>query len=114
VPVAVTCPSGRFGGAQLGTGGILGQDLNVPQLDATFAVRGGIDPRDGLRTLTIDAARAIGVQRIVGSLEVGKDADVLILDGDPLSYKSFVETSLVNGKVVYEKDKESFYRHIKR
>ncbi len=114
VPVAVTCPSGRFGGAQVGTGGILGQDLNVPQVDAAFAVRGGIDPRDGLRTLTIDAARAIGADRFLGSLEVGKDADVLILDGDPLSYKTFVESALVNGKVVYEKDKESFYSHIKR
>ena len=114
VPVAVTCPSGRFGGAQLGTGGILGQDLNVPQVDAAFAVRGGLPARDGLRTLTIDAARVIGVQGIVGSLEAGKDADVLILDGDPLSYKTFVETALVNGKVVYEKDKETFYKHLKR
>ncbi|MEZ5964610.1 MAG: amidohydrolase family protein [Planctomycetota bacterium] len=114
VPVAVTCPSGRFGGAQVGTGGILGQDLNTPQVDAAYAIRGGLDPRHALATLTLDAARLAGVESCVGSLEPGKDADVLILDGDPLSYRTFVETALVNGKVVYEKAKESYYQHIRR
>jgi imidazolonepropionase-like amidohydrolase len=111
VPLAVTCPSGRFGGAQVGTGGIMGSDLNTPQIDAAFAIRGGLDPRRGLRTLTIDAARIAGADGFVGSLEPGKDADVLILDGDPLSYRTFVEVALVNGKVVYEKAKEPLYRN---
>ncbi len=114
VPVAVHPPSGRFGGATLGTGGILGQDLNTPHVDAAFAVRGGLDNRKALRTITLDAARMLGAEARIGSLEAGKDADVLILDGDPLHYRSFVETALVNGRVVYEKDKEPFYRHIKR
>jgi hypothetical protein len=48
------------------------------------------------------------------SLEPGKDADVLILDGDPLHYSSFVTTAVVNGKVVYEKAKEPLYKHIAR
>lgn len=114
VPVAVHPPSGRFGGATLGVGGILGQDLNTPHVDAAFAVRGGLDNRKALRTITLDSARMIGAEARIGSLEPGKDADVLILDGDPLHYRSFVETALVNGRVVYEKDKEPFYRHIKR
>jgi Amidohydrolase family len=115
VPVAVTCPSGGFGGgAGVGTGGILGQDLNTPQVDAAFAVRGGMDNRKALRTLTLDAAKCLGVDARIGSLEAGKDADVLILDGDPLHYRTFVETAIVNGKVVYEKGKEPFYSHIKR
>ncbi len=114
VPIAVTCPSGRFGGAQVGTGGIMGSDLNTPQVDAAFAIRGGLDPRRGLRTLTLDAARVVGADRFVGSLEPGKDADLLILDGDPLSYRTFVETAVVNGKVVYEKAKESLYRNLSR
>jgi imidazolonepropionase-like amidohydrolase len=63
-----------------------------------------------LRTLTLDAARIAGVEDRIGSLEAGKDADLLILDGDPLSYKTFVDVAIVNGKVVYEKDKEPFYR----
>ncbi len=114
VPVAVHPPSGRFGGSSLGTGGILGQDLNTPHVDAAFAVRGGLNNRKALRTITLDAARMMGAEARVGSLEAGKDADVLILDGEPLHYRTFVETAIVNGKVVYEKAKEPFYRHIKR
>jgi hypothetical protein len=112
VPIAVTCPVGMFGGAGVGTGGILGQDLNVPQVDAAFAVRGGLDNRKALRTITLDSARMIGADARIGSLEPGKDADVLILDGDPLHYSTFVETAVVNGKVVYEKGKETLYSHI--
>ena len=114
VPVAVHPPSGRFGGATLEVGGILGQDLNTPHVDAAFVVCGGLDNCKALRTITLDSARMIGADVRIGSLEPGKDADVLILDGDPLHYRSFVETALVNGRVVYEKDKEPFYRHIKR
>ncbi len=114
VPVAVTCPVGMFGGAGVGTGGILGQDLNTPQVDAAYAVRGGMDNRKALRTITLDAARLLGVERRIGSLEPGKDADVLILDGDPLHYATFVTTALVNGKVVYEKANEPLFRHITR
>ena len=114
VPVAVTCPVGMFGGAGVGTGGILGQDLNTAHIDAAFAVRGGMDNRKALRTLTLDAARILGVDARLGSLEPGKDADVLILSGDPLHYATFVMTAVVNGKVVYEKGKEPLYRHIAR
>ena len=115
VPVAVTTGGGRFGGTPgVGTGGILGQDLNTPTVDAAFAIRGGLDDHKGLRTITLDAAKIMGAETRIGSIEVGKDADLLILDGDPLHYKTFVEIALVNGKVVYEKDKEPFYRHIKR
>ncbi len=114
VPVAVTCPGGMFGGTGVGTGGILGQDLNTPHVDAAFAVRGGLDNRKALRTLTLDAANIIGVGSRIGSIEAGKDADILILDGDPLHYATFVETAIVNGKVVYEKAKEPLFRHIAR
>ncbi|MCK5944413.1 MAG: amidohydrolase family protein, partial [Planctomycetes bacterium] len=92
VPVAVTTPSGMFGGGGVGTGGILGQDLNTPHVDAAYAVRGGLDNRKALRTLTLDAANILGVGDRVGSLEAGKDADILILDGDPLHYSTFVTT----------------------
>ena len=114
VPVAVTCPSGRFGGSGVGTNGILGQDLNTPHVDAAYAVRGGLANRKALRTLTLDAAEVMGVGDRVGSLEPGKDADVLILNGDPLHYATFVTTAVVNGKVVYEKGKEALFGHIDR
>lgn len=114
VPVAVTCPGGTFGGAGVGTGGILGQDLNTPHIDAAFAVRGGLENRKALRTITLDAAKLLGVDSRIGSLEAGKDADVLILQGDPLHYATFVTTAIVNGKVVYELAKEPLYRHLAR
>ncbi|MBL8726068.1 MAG: amidohydrolase family protein, partial [Planctomycetes bacterium] len=75
---------------------------------------GGLDNRKALRTITLDAARMIGAEHRIGSLEPGKDADVLILDGDPLHYATFVTTAFVNGKVVYEKDREPLYNHITR
>ena len=114
VPVAVTCPSGRFGGSGVGTNGILGQDLNTPHVDAAYAVRGGLDNRKALRTLTLDAAEIMGVGDRIGSLEAGKDADILILNGDPLHYATFVTTAVVNGEVVYEKGNEALFGHIER
>jgi imidazolonepropionase-like amidohydrolase len=114
VPVAITVPNNRYGGSGVGTGGILGQDLNTPFVDVAYAVRGGMDDRKALRTITLDAARMLGVDDRIGSLEPGKDADILILDGDPLHYATFVEVALVNGKVVYEKAEDPPFRHIKR
>jgi imidazolonepropionase-like amidohydrolase len=112
VPVAVLPPGGLMGGG-LGLGGILGRDLNTPFLDACFAIRGGMDADEALATITLYPAMALGVHDRIGSLEPGKDADLLILDGEPLNYKSFVETAIVNGKVRYEKDKEPLYGHIR-
>jgi cytosine/adenosine deaminase-related metal-dependent hydrolase len=50
----------------------------------------------------------------VGSIEEGKDADILILDGDPLDYRTFAEKTFVNGKLLYDKDKSPFFAHVKR
>jgi len=107
-------PPGGFGGGGLGTMGLIGRDLNTPFMDACYAIRGGMDPDRALSTLTYNVAKALGVEDRIGSIEEGKDADLLILDGPPLHYKSFVQTAIVNGKVRYEKDKEPFYSHIRR
>ncbi len=109
VPVAVIPPPGRFGGSGLGLGGLLGRDLNTPFMDACFAERGGLDEEAALATITLDAARCLGVEDRIGSLEPGKDADLLILDGPPLHYKTFVEQAIVNGRVRYDRSMEPFY-----
>ena len=53
--------------------------------------------------MTLVRAQNLGVADRVGSLEVGKDADVIVLDGPPLSVKTWVQTVYVNGQLVYTK-----------
>ncbi len=94
-------------------GGLAGRDLLNLNMEAAFAVRGGMTNENALRTITIDAARALGVEDRVGSIEVGKDADLIVMDGDALSYLSLVWTTIVNGKVVYEKEKSNLLSHVR-
>jgi len=81
-------------------------------MEAAFAVSGGLDEQTALEAITITAAEIIGVADRVGSLQVGKDADIIILDGHPFHHKTFVETTLINGKILYEKSKSIYFSHI--
>ncbi len=72
------------------------------RLNAAYAVRNGLDPTEALRALTIYPARTLKIDDKLGSIEVGKDADLAILSGDPLDVKSRVEKVLIKGKVVYD------------
>ena len=69
---------------------------------AQMAVRYGMDPMDALRSVTIVPAQMLGVDERVGSLEAGKDGDVVILDGDPMSTFTHVLYTIVDGEIVYE------------
>ncbi len=77
------------------------QEQYLP-LCAGLAVKNGMDAFKALQAITINAAKHIGVADRVGSLEEGKDADIVITDGDPLISDTSVEMVLVNGKVVVE------------
>ncbi|MGB8951662.1 MAG: amidohydrolase family protein [Candidatus Aminicenantales bacterium] len=70
---------------------------------AAFAVKNGMDEEAALRAVTIDAARIIGMDKHVGSLEAGKDADILILRGHPLGTTSIPEAVLIEGKLVFQR-----------
>ncbi|MBK6489040.1 MAG: amidohydrolase family protein [Gemmatimonadetes bacterium] len=72
-------------------------------LDAGIAAGYGMTEQQVLQAVTIIPARILGVQDRVGSLTVGKDADVIVLDGPPLSMKSWVERVYVGGELVHEK-----------
>jgi imidazolonepropionase-like amidohydrolase len=87
-------------------GGIAGRDLTSLPLEAAFAVRGGASNRTALESITIVPARMMGLENRIGSIEVGKDADLLILNGEPLDYRTYVETAIVAGKVCYQRDKD--------
>jgi len=93
--------------------GLAGRDLLHLNMEAAFAVRGGLAQDAALRAITIDAARILGIEDRVGSIEVGKDANLAIFDGDPLHYMSLVRWTVVGGRVVYDKQKESLYSHIR-
>jgi hypothetical protein len=93
------------------SGGI-GDDLKTFPLAGAFAIRGGLDEKDALEALTIKPARMLGIDHRVGSLEEGKDADIIILDGNPFDYRTYVDTTIVNGKVLYDKTKSALYKKI--
>ena len=69
-------------------------------LCAAVAVKEGMDEVDALKAITINAAEIVGIGDRVGSLEVGKDADIIIMDGPPLELKSKVLYTIINGQVV--------------
>ncbi|OUU23714.1 MAG: hypothetical protein CBC13_04680 [Planctomycetia bacterium TMED53] len=93
--------------------GLAGRDLSHLPLEAAFAVRGGLPEQVAIEAITIEPARLLGVADRVGSLEVGKDADFIITDGDLLSYMTLVRWAIVNGKVQYDKEKEGILDHIR-
>ncbi len=69
-------------------------------LCAAVAVKEGMDEHEALKAITINAAEITGISDRVGSLEVGKDADIIIMDGPPLEFKSRVLNTIINGRVV--------------
>ncbi|MDF2522858.1 MAG: amidohydrolase [Clostridiales bacterium] len=72
-------------------------------LSAAMAVREGMEDEDALKAITINAAQICGISDRVGSLEVGKDADIVLFDKYPLELKSRVVMTIINGNIVYER-----------
>lgn len=79
----------------------------IPQhylsLCAGLAVKAGMDPFSALKAITIHPARHLGVDERVGSLEVGKDADIVVTDGCIMESGTNVLTVLLNGEIVVNK-----------
>ena len=66
-----------------------------------FAIRDGLPEERALETVTINPARILGVEDRVGSLEPGKDADFILLNGDPWDARSKVVATLIEGEQVF-------------
>jgi imidazolonepropionase-like amidohydrolase len=79
---------------------------------AARCVREGVTREAALKAVTLWPARAIGMGERVGSITVGKDANLLLLSGDPLSARTHVEAVLLEGKVVYERSKDHRLRRL--
>lgn len=69
-------------------------------MSAAIAAANGLSSQSALRCLTIEAARAVGISDRVGSITAGKDADLLVFDGDPLAVGAKPELVLINGEQV--------------
>ena len=73
-------------------------------IDAAKTMRyGGLTEQEALDLITINPARELGIAKHVGSIEVGKDADLVIWDGHPLSVYSHVDTTLIDGEVYFQR-----------
>ena len=114
VRVAVVPAGSLFGpGIRISLGGLAGRDLLHLPMAAAFAVRGGMSNAEAVRTITLDAARVVGIDDRVGSIEPGKDADFAITDGDLLHYMTHVHWTIVDGKVRYTKAEDTLFSHIR-
>ncbi|MBQ9326260.1 MAG: amidohydrolase [Clostridia bacterium] len=78
----------------------------IPQeylpLCAGLAVKAGMDPFQALQAITLNPARHIGIEDRVGSLEAGKDADIVLCAGNPMISDARIRAVIVDGKVLVE------------
>jgi imidazolonepropionase-like amidohydrolase len=80
-------------------------------IDAAKMMRyGGLTEDEALKTITYNGALQLGVQDRVGSIEIGKDADVVIWSGDPLSVYSSAETTFIDGQIFFDKKLDAAMR----
>ena len=104
VPFAVAALS-----SSISLNGLAGRDLTSLPLEAAFAVRGGCSEAEALKAITLTPAKMLGLDDRIGTIDVGKDADLLILDGSPLDYRTYVQTAIVNGRIAYQRDRDRAY-----
>ncbi|MCD9187331.1 MAG: amidohydrolase family protein [Pyrinomonadaceae bacterium] len=72
----------------------------VVLFEAAIAAANGLSQRDALATITIDAAKIIGMDSRIGSIAIGKDGDIALYDGDPFEYVTHCIGTIIDGKLV--------------
>jgi imidazolonepropionase-like amidohydrolase len=76
--------------------------LEYLPMAAALAHKAGLDEMEALKCITINPAEILGISHRLGSIEAGKDADIVIWDGHPFDLQARVAYTLVNGQVVYK------------
>ena len=76
------------------------EPVQVLPVIAGQAVREGMTYADALRAITINAAEILGVAHRVGSIDPGKDADLVLHDGDPLEAMTRIRLVVADGQIV--------------
>ncbi len=110
VQVAIRPANTGFGSSM---SGITGRDLLSLPVEAAFGVRGGLPEDAAIAAISLVPARLLGAADRIGTLEPGKDLDAIVTDGDLLHYETFVQWAIVSGKVVYDKQDEVYFAHIR-
>lgn len=72
-------------------------------LQGALVHKAGMPEEETLKSITINPAEIMGIQKRVGSIEVGKDADIVIFNGHPFHWQTQVEKTLIDGEIVYER-----------
>jgi imidazolonepropionase-like amidohydrolase len=80
--------------------------------EAALSVGWGLTRAEALAAVTTTPAEILGLGKRVGSLEVGKDGNVLLFSGDPLSVTSWVERVIIDGKEAYDRSKDVRVKHL--
>jgi imidazolonepropionase-like amidohydrolase len=104
----------NLAGALIGSGaqvafvptGDAASDLSTYRARVADMTRSGIERPDAIKALTAHPARLIGADKVLGTIEKGKNADLVFLSGDILDPHSKVRRVMINGQTVWE-DKET-------
>lgn len=83
-----------------------GVDIGMTMVQTIMMYKKGLSREASLKAMTINAANIVGLGDKIGSIEVGKDADIVIWDGEPLDYYTSPKTVIIDGNIVY--DNKSF------
>ena len=81
-------PTGRLGGE--------------PALNAAWVFRNGVPEQEALKMFTLNAAEMLGMEDRIGSIDAGKDADFMILEGHPFDYRALPKMVFIDGKLVHQ------------
>lgn len=77
--------------------------VELLRICAALSIAEGLPSNEALKAITINAAQITGISDRVGSLGVGKDADIAVFSGDPMDCRSHCLITIIDGKIVYKR-----------
>lgn len=76
--------------------------IELYHVSACLHIREGVSEKAALKAMTINPARALGLDHRIGSLREGKDADMLVFDGNPFKSLTPLSMTIINGEICYD------------